>query len=136
VQQDARHRRRNRSKTDPEDEPPRLALAADRVHRNGQQPAEIDHRDRKDGAQLDQHLEGAPGTVELEEMPDQKEVGGRRNRNEFGEAFDDAENQRHKKTLIHVHSIPYFGGRAVLRPIWPPVTSVPQREVLLPSCRG
>ena len=73
---------------------------------DAEQPAEIDHDDGKDGAELDQHLEHPAGAVEAEEMAEQQEVGGGGNRQELGKAFDDAEDQRHKKTLIHVHLIP------------------------------
>ena len=80
---------------------PRSASTQDR-----QQAAEIDDDDRKDGAELDQHLEHPAGAVEAEEMAEQEDVGSRGNRQELGKAFDNAEDQRHKKTLIHVHPIP------------------------------
>ena len=60
------------------------------------QPREIDRQQRQDRAELDQHREGLAEilVVEAEEMLDQKQMPGRGHRNELGQAFDDAEEDR------------------------------------------
>ena len=59
------------------------------------QPAEVDRQQRQDRAELDQDREGLAEVVvaEAEEMLDQQQMPGRRDREEFGEALDDAEHE-------------------------------------------
>ena len=60
----------------------------------------IDRQQREDRAELDQHREGlAEGlVVEAEEPLDEQQMAGRRYRNEFGQALDDAEDEALKRS--------------------------------------
>ncbi len=71
--------------------------------RDPPQPPEIDRQDGEDGAELDQHHEGlAEGVVvEAEEALDQQQMPGRGNRQEFGQALDDAEDEGLEKIESH-----------------------------------
>ena len=54
---------------------------------------EIDAEDRQDGAELDQDLEGLAGRLEAEEMAGKQDMAGRGDRNELGQALEQAEQQ-------------------------------------------
>src|SRR5262249_21723645 len=58
------------------------------------QPASVNREQRQNSAELDQDGEGFTGGVDEAEEPfGEKEMGGRRHRKEFGNAFNDAEDE-------------------------------------------
>ena len=60
------------------------------------QLCEIQHDDRKDGAELDQDGKALPefAFAEIEKSFRQQQMAGRGNRQELGDPLDDAENHR------------------------------------------
>ena len=64
---------------------------------------EIDRQQRQDRAELDQHREGLAEVVvvEAEEVLHQQQMAGRGHRQEFGQALDDAEDERLEKVECH-----------------------------------
>ena len=80
------------------------------------QPREIDREQSQDGAELDQDVEGLAErfVVEAEKVADQQQMAGRGDRNELGQAFDDAE----EYGLDHVqrHGRAPLRDRALTRP--------------------
>ena len=76
-----------------EDEAARSGIARQR-HRDRHSLREIDRQDGQDRAELDQHHEGlAEGVVvEAEEVLEQQQMAGRRDRQELGQPLDHAEN--------------------------------------------
>ena len=72
---------------------------------------------RQDGAGLDDDLEQlAALVVEIEQVAGEDQVAGRRDRQEFGQPFDDAENESlEEKNGIH-GAQPRQGGRILLLP--------------------
>jgi hypothetical protein len=67
------------------------ARIAWQVDQHFPQPGEIDADDGQDGAELDDDLEDLSGRLEAEEMAEQQDVAGRGDRDEFGQPFDEAE---------------------------------------------
>ena len=76
------------------------------VARQRQELLEVDGEHGEDGAQLNQHFERPAGTVEAEKVPGKQQVSRGRHGQEFGKTLQNAQDQRHKKTLIGVHLIP------------------------------
>src|SRR5437868_4047375 len=64
---------------------------------------EIDREQRQNGAELDKHREGLAELriVESKKTLDQQEVPGRGDRQEFGQSFDDTEDERLEKVEKH-----------------------------------
>jgi hypothetical protein len=91
-QQHAKERSRQEGKHQAESKAARIRIEG---HRLGDFPeiVEIDHADRKDGAELDEDLEHAPGRhVEVQQLLDQDHVAGRGNRQEFRDALHQRKN--------------------------------------------
>src|SRR5205823_6096291 len=88
------------------DNEPLIVAIAEHAEKQAPQPREIDRQQRQDGAELDQHIEAFAErfVVETEKMADQQKMTGRRYRNEFGQAFDDAEEDRLDQIQCHVGS--------------------------------
>ena len=74
--------------------------------RDPPQPREVNGQNGEDGAELDQDDEGlAEGVVvEAKETLDQKQVPGRRYRQELGESFEHAEDERLEEVKRHADS--------------------------------
>ena len=92
MEEDAEDRRRQEGDQHAEDEalgPPVPRRAVDQKD----QPAGIDREERQDGAELDQHLERLAGVLEAEEAADEQEMRRRGDRDELGDALDDAEDR-------------------------------------------
>ena len=72
------------------------------VARQIPQPGEIDRQQREDRAELDQDRERLAEVVvvQAEEMLHQQQMAGRGDRQEFGEALDQAEHRRFDKIEI------------------------------------
>ncbi len=83
------------------------------IGQNLQQPPEIDGEDGEDRAELDQDLEGLAGRLEAEEMTGEQYVPGRGNRDEFGQALQQAEHEGVDERLIF-HDFPYLRERPLL----------------------
>ncbi len=56
--------------------------------------AAVDREDGEDGAELDQHLEGARPAVEAEEVAREQQMASGRDGNELGQTLDQAEDER------------------------------------------
>jgi len=67
----------------------------------------IDPDDRQDRAKLNHHLEGLAGTLETQKMPRQQDMPGRGHRNELGQPFEKAKQQRRKRGVGH-HRTPWI----------------------------
>ena len=76
------------------------------------QPAEIDAEDGKDGAELDQDLEGLAGRFEAEKMAGKQDMAGRGNRNELGQPFEQAEQKGFDDRLVFHGSLGRMDGLA------------------------
>ena len=83
-----------------------VVAIGEHAEKQAPQPREVDRQQRQDGAELDQHIKALAErfVVETEEMADQQKMAGRRYRNEFSKAFDDAEEDRLDKIQCHVSS--------------------------------
>ena len=82
------------------DEPARLRLAR-QVEQHARQPAGIEQADGQDGRELDdehQHVEALDRVAQ--EFAGQDQVAGRRDRDELGDALDDAEDQRVEQVAV------------------------------------
>lgn len=96
-------------------EMPGIGLAGQRIADENRQLREIDGDDREDRAKLNQNHEGR-GLGQAEEMPGQQQMTGRAHRQEFGQAFDDAEDERNKQALfVHCRAVPC--GKPSLAPL-------------------
>ena len=78
-----------------DDEAPVVGIG-EHAERDPPQLGEIDHDDRENRAELNQHDETVPESAlaEIEEALRQQQMAGRGNRQEFRDALDDAENHR------------------------------------------
>src|SRR5262249_16693111 len=83
-----------------------IVAIGEHAEKQAPQPREVDRQQRQEGAELKQDVESLSErfNVENEEMADEQKMAGRRNRNEFSEAFDDAEEDRLDEIQCHVSS--------------------------------
>ena len=97
--------------------------------RSSHSRAGIDAEDRQDRAELDQDLEGLAGRLEAEKVPGKQNVPGRRDRDELGEAFQQAEQQGfgdrlvfHSRLLVlgEPHCLSWRGTPPIGRAPWRP----------------
>ena len=66
------------------------------------EPAEIEHHDRQDGAQLDHHVKDLVDLVlEVQEIAGEDQMAGGGNRQKLGEALDRTEDQGRYRIVIH-----------------------------------
>ena len=116
VRERADHRRRQEREQHADDEAPRRRIG-EKADRQLPQPHEIDRQQRQDRAELDQHREGLAEILvgEAEEVLDQQQVAGRRDRQELGQALDDAEDDRLDEVEGHAMLRGKCGGLAARR---------------------
>ena len=90
-------------------------LVAEGAARHDQQALAVLPDDRENGAGLDDDFEQlAAFVVEIEQIAGENQVAGRGDRQEFGQPFDDAENQGfQEKNRVHA-VLPLLGGRILL----------------------
>ncbi len=90
-----------------DDEAPRVGIT-EHAERDPPQFGEIDHDDRKNRAELNQHRKALPETAlaKPEETLRQQQMARRGNRQKFRDALDDAENYRPQ--CIRQHDVVHF----------------------------
>ena len=96
LQQDeAEDRRWQESDQDVADEPPRYGIAPEQALDHRPEGAPVKYHDREDRAELDDDVEGVPLRVVIAEQgARQDQMPGRGHGQEFGDALDDAEDDR------------------------------------------
>ena len=97
-QEEAEDRRGQKGDEDIADEPPRHRVALQHPFEHRPEGAPVEDDDRQDRAQLDDDVERRPFLgVEAEQFGGENQVPGRGNRQELGDALDDAEDDRDQK---------------------------------------
>ena len=102
MQRQAEDRRRQEGDKHVAQEAPGFGLAMPEADEDGEEGPPVEHDHRKDRAELDDDVEHRPVVrIVAEQRAGKDEMAGRRDRDELGDAFDDAEDDQGKQRNIH-----------------------------------